>query len=92
MGIGINDRNNIEIQCGDYVSLDGNLTADNSLGHLPNGWSFDKDDVYEVFFDETIKQWSLKLGCEPDTDYNIKYMNHAVTLLHQGDVTIVVKD
>lgn len=88
-GAKIVDRNGVEIQDGDFVSLDGNMTADDSMGYLPNGWTFDEDDVYQVYHDDRIGTWSLKLGCEPDTPYNIKYMNHAVALLHSGDVTVV---
>lgn len=87
--IGIKDRNGIMIKDGEFVSLDGNITSDNSFGFLPNGWSFDDTDVYQVYFDERINNWSLKLGVEPDTEYNAKYMNHAVSLLHGGNVTIV---
>lgn len=86
---GLLDRNNKEIHDGDYVSLEGNVTADDSLGTLPNGWTFDADDVYQVYFDERIDNWSLRLGVKPDSPYNIKYMNHAVSLLHDGSVTIV---
>lgn len=88
---GLMDRNGVEISEGDFVCLDGNMTSDNSLGVLPNGWLFDEDDVFEVYHDQRIGTWSLKLGCEPDTAYNIKYMNHAVSLLHSCDVTIVDK-
>lgn len=91
MKTGLFDKEGIEIQAGDFVSLDGNMTADNSMGSLPSGWTFDEDDVYEVYFDERIKKWSLKLGVEPDTPYNCKYMNHAVSLLHGGDSKIVSK-
>jgi hypothetical protein len=83
---GLKDRNGKAIHEGDRVSLDGNMTADNSFGMLPNGWTFGEDDVYEVYFDERINTWSLKLGVEPDSAYNRKYMNHAVALLHDGDV------
>jgi hypothetical protein len=89
---GLKDKSGGNIYDGDMVSLDGNLTADNSLSHLPNGWSFDDSDVYEVYFDERIKNWSLKLGIDPDSDYNIKYMNHAVGLLHDGAVMVVGVD
>ena len=67
MKTGLFDKNGIEIKVGDMVSLDGNMTADDSLGTLPNGWTFEEEDVYEVYFDESIKNWSLKLGVEPDT-------------------------
>lgn len=83
------DREGIVIKKGDWVSLDGNMTADNSMGFLPNGWHFDEDDVYQVIFDDSIKNWSLDLGIKPDSPYNIKYMNHAVGLLHDEEVTIV---
>jgi hypothetical protein len=71
------------------VSLNGNITTDDSMGILPNGWTFESDDVYEVYFDERIGAWSLKLGVEPDTAYNCKYMSHAVSLLHDGFVEVV---
>ena len=83
------DKNKTQIKGGDFVSLAGNMTSDDSLGLLPNGWTFDDDDIYEVYFDERINHWSLKLDVEPDSDYNIKYMNHAVTLLHDGSCLIV---
>ena len=89
MKTGLKDKLGKEIMAGDWVSLDGNMTADNSLGVLPNGWTFEGDDSYEVYMDERIGQWSLKLGVEPDSAYNVKYMNHAVGLLHGGNVEIV---
>ena len=89
MQTGLTDREGKEIVAGDFVSLDGNMTADDSLGTLPNGWTFDESDVYEVYWDDRISNWSLKTGVEPDSPYNVKYLNHAVSLLHSGDVTIV---
>ncbi len=89
MKTNILDKNGNEISLGDRVSLDGNITADNSFGDLPNGWTFDEEDIFEVYFDERIDKWSLKLGVEPDTLYNRKYMSHAVSLLYSGDVQIV---
>lgn len=86
---GIIDRSGKAICDGDMVSLAGNITADDSMGILPNGWTFLEGDVYRVYFDSRINAWSLKLGVEPDSAYNRKYMNHAVSLLHSGDVTIV---
>lgn len=86
---GLLDRDGVEIFSGDMVSLDGNMTADDSLGLLPNGWTFDETDVYEVYMDPRIGKWSLMLGCDPDSPYNIKYMNHAVGLLHDCAVKVV---
>ena len=86
---GLKDKNGKSIHEGDFVSLDGNMTMDNSLGELPNGWTFDESDVYKVYFDKRINTWSLDLGVEPNTPYNIKYMNHAVSLLHDGNVEII---
>lgn len=85
---GLLDKTGHMIREGDFVSLDGNMTADDSLGALPNGWTFNESDVYEVYWDQRISQWSLKLGVEPDSAYNVKYINHAVLLLHSGDVII----
>jgi hypothetical protein len=87
---GLYDRDNTEIKAGDFVSLDGNMTTDDSMGSLPNGWTFEEDDVYEVYFDERIQNWSLKMDIELDTQYNIKYMNHAVSLLHDRSVKIII--
>jgi hypothetical protein len=86
---GLKDKNGVEIKDGDFVSLDGNMTADDTLGALPNGWTFDETDVYQVYLDERIGKWSLRLPVEPDSPYNVKYMNHAVGLLHSGDVEVV---
>jgi len=85
----ITDREGVAIREGDFVSLDGNITADNSMGELPNGWTFDEDDIFEVWFDPTIATWSIKTDVEPDSEYNVKYLNHATALLHRGQVTIV---
>ena len=89
MNTGLKDKHGKEIQSGNFVSLAGNITADDSMGSLPNGWFFDEGDVFEVYFDERIKNWSLKLNCEPDSPLNIKYMNHALSLLHDERIEIV---
>lgn len=88
---GIVDREGQSIRDGDWVSLDGNITADDSLGSLPNGWIFDEKDAYRVIWDTRMQNagWGLALNCEPDTAYNRKYMSHAVGLLREGDVTVV---
>mgnify|MGYP001591991201 CR=1 FL=1 len=86
------DRNGVQIKDGDWVSLDGNMTADDSMGYLPNGFMFEESDVYRVIWDERmpVPTWGLDIpGVEPDTPYNCKYLSHAVGLLHDGDVTIV---
>ena len=86
---GLKDKTGKDILDGDIVSLAGNMTADNSMGYLPNGWIFEEDDTYKVYWDKRIENWSLDLGVEPDSTVNIKYMNHAVSLLHDGSVTVV---
>lgn len=84
----LKDKHGFPIKDGDWVSLAGNMTADNSMGILPNGWTFDKEDVYQVYWDPRIDNWSLRLGVEPDSPYNCKYLNHAVGLLYQGHTTL----
>lgn len=86
---GLVDRNGRDIREGDRVSLDGNVTADDSLGPLPNGWNFGPEDVYRVYWDGRIRNWSLDMGVEPDSSYNRKYLNHALSLLHGGDAVVV---
>lgn len=88
---GLKDKNGEIISDGDFVSLDGNITADDSMGILPNGWTFDENDVYQVYFDDRIKNWSLKMDIEPDTAYNVKLLNHALSLLHGKRVEIIRK-
>ena len=85
----IKDIDGLIIFDGDMVSLDGNMTADNSLGWLPNGWIFNKEDVYQVRFDLNIDHWSLDLDTDPNTAYNRKYINHATSLLHDNRVKLV---
>lgn len=88
---GLFDSDGIEIKDGDFVSLAGNMTADDSVDILPNGWTFDETDIYQVYLDERIGKWSLMLGVEPDSPYNCKYMSHAVSLLHDRAVKIADK-
>ena len=52
---GLLDKHGTEIKEGDFVSLAGNMTSDDSFGVLPNGWMFDEEDVYEVYFDPRIQ-------------------------------------
>lgn len=87
---GLKDENGDKIHDGDFVSLDGKRTTDDSVGLLPNGWTFGEEDVYEVYFDDRIGNWSLKLGVALVSDYNCKYMNHALSLLHGGNCVKVV--
>lgn len=89
MNTGLRDRNGREIADGDFVCLGNNMTADDSMGELPNGWFFDESDVYQVYFEPSINNWSLRLGCEPDSPLNRKYMNHALSLLH-GESALVM--
>lgn len=89
---GLKDREGRAIFSGDYVTLGPMMTADNSFGPLPNGWTFSEEyDVYEVYWDERINNWSLKLGVEPDSPYNEKYMNHALGIMHGGESKIILR-
>lgn len=89
LNTGLVDKHGKAIKAGDRVSLDGNMTADDSMGALPNGWMFDESDVYEVYWDERISNWSLKVGVEPDSAVNVKYLNHAVGLLHSEAAEVI---
>lgn len=89
---GLLDSAGQEIFDGDMVSLGPNITADDSMGALPNGWTFYETDIHRVYFDERIKNWSLDLGVEPDSPLNRKFMNHAVSLLHGKAVKIVGRE
>lgn len=90
MTTGLLDIDGVEIKDGDYVSLDGNMTADNSMGTLPNGWIFEEDDVYQVYFDSRINNWSLRIDdVDLQSAYDVKFLNHAVSLLHSKQVKIV---
>lgn len=86
---GLLDSEGIMIFEGDRVSLAGNMTADDSMGLLPNGWIFDEEDIYEVYYEPSIKTWSLKLGVQPDSAENRKYYNHALSLLHGKAVKVI---
>jgi hypothetical protein len=89
---GLKDCDGREIFEGDFVSLDGQMTADDSMGLLPNGWVFDEADIYEVVWDDRMKlpqKWSLRMKCSPDNPYHSKYMSHVASLLMSGDCKVV---
>ena len=89
---GLKDKNGRMILDGDMVSLDGNMTADDGMGLLPNGYMFYEEDVYRVYFDPRINNWSLDLGVNPDSAENRHYMSHAVSLLHDESVVVIGED
>ena len=91
---GLLDSTGVMIHEGDWVALDG-MTADDSMGLLPNGWMFDPGkDVYRVWWDDRCNAWGLKgLDTEqpPTTPYDVKYTNHAYGLLREPDSVTVVE-
>lgn len=89
---GLIDCNNNEIKEGDYVALGDTMTTDDTLGYLPNGWFFNKEEhIYKVYWDTRINNWALDIDTDWNSDYDIKYLNHAMCLLHDGDCEIVDK-
>ena len=90
---GLLDIEDNPIYEGDWVTLGDNLTADNSMGELPNGWFFsEEEDIYQVYYDGRCDTWGVNIpGIEPDSNYNKKYLNHAYGLLHEGCARIVPK-
>lgn len=87
--IGVSDRHGNPICEGDYVSLARNGTTDDSADLMSTDGVFHESDVYQVYWDDGIKDWSLLLPAEPDSLYQVTYMNHAVRRLHRGDVAVV---
>lgn len=89
---GLFDCNGTEIKEGDYVGLEG-MTTDDTLGVLPNGWFFNKiEDIFKVYWDSRINNWALDIPTDFNDPYQVKYLNHAMCLLHEGDCEIVTMD
>ena len=86
---GLCDADGQPIYDGGYISLDGQITNDDSMGLLPNGWVFTEEDVYQVRYDAIINNWVLDLPVNPDSDYNRKYLSHACCLLHNSNCLLV---
>jgi uncharacterized phage protein (TIGR01671 family) len=86
---GLKDCKGKDVFEGDIVSLNGNMTADDSLGMLPNGWIFDEKDKYQVVWGDKFAAWELKMAVEANDAYNAKYMNHARSLLLHGDCEVI---
>lgn len=83
---GLLDRNGDEIMEGDYVSLEGYLTF--ASGLLP-GYHFTEEDVYKVYWDERVDNWSLDTGSDIDDRLERNFLNHACDLLHNRCALIV---
>jgi len=86
---GQRDKNGKMSFAGDVADFSGNMTADNSFGLEPNGYFFDEDDRYAIFWNDKLLLWDLDIPDDPDDEFQWKYKMHVRDLFINGKFQII---